>query len=318
MSPSEHDTLRPDDDRLLQRYHEANALDTARPGEGLRASVLAQARVSAPLPGQSGQVERAVRPAANEPRWAVCALGSLAMLGLVGLLVLQFDRGTPEEKELALGAPPAASSTTPDPAPADTASAPSVPGVATESAVAPSTKRENETLGEPAASAAEPEVSAPPTAPMPEPAAATAPQAPAGAAAAEGSRSALQGKPVPANAAPPAPELQAGPRERRAAESTRQDGLLPPAPSPLWQAAAAGNADQVREAIARGDDLNLADARGRTALMVAAQRGDLAMVRLLKDAGADVAHTDTEGLSAADLARLAGHADVLEALGRKP
>lgn len=60
--------------------------------------------------------------------------------------------------------------------------------------------------------------------------------------------------------------------------------------------------------------MNGADARGRTALMIAAQRGDAALVRLLLDAGADTRRTDHDGLRAIDLAQQAGHTDLLPAL----
>ena len=46
--------------------------------------------------------------------------------------------------------------------------------------------------------------------------------------------------------------------------------------------------------------------------MLAARRGDVGMVRLLQQAGADVRRTDRAGLSAIDHARRAGH----EALAR--
>ncbi len=46
-------------------------------------------------------------PAANQSRWKISALASLALAGLTGLLVLQFDRGTDEEKDLAFGQPSA-------------------------------------------------------------------------------------------------------------------------------------------------------------------------------------------------------------------
>ena len=89
-------------DPLLQRYHEANALDPARPDPALRERVLAQAREQAALNARAPAVPP--RPeAANDRIWTLRALGSLAVLGLVGLLALQFDRSPPEEREVALG-----------------------------------------------------------------------------------------------------------------------------------------------------------------------------------------------------------------------
>lgn len=89
-----------ENDPLLRRYHEANALDAARPAPELRAAVLAQARAHTSRPGQDSSRDR---PAANDPQWRWRALGSLAVLGLVGLLVLQFDRGSETERDTALG-----------------------------------------------------------------------------------------------------------------------------------------------------------------------------------------------------------------------
>ena len=70
----------------------------------------------------------------------------------------------------------------------------------------------------------------------------------------------------------------------------------------------------MREALAQGADVNGTDARGRSALMLAAQRGDAPLVRLLLDAGADPQRTDRDGLRAADLAQQAGHAALLPLL----
>ena len=92
------------EDPLLERYREANALDPARPADSVRDNVLARARVTATsLPGEARP------PVANDAFWRWRALGGLAVLGLATLVVLQFDRGTPAEREavLAPAAPPA-------------------------------------------------------------------------------------------------------------------------------------------------------------------------------------------------------------------
>ena len=67
-----------------------------------------------------------------------------------------------------------------------------------------------------------------------------------------------------------------------------------------------------RRALEQGAPINRTDAAGRTALMLAAQRGDVGMARLLLAAGADARRTDRQGVSAIDHARRAGH----EALAR--
>jgi ankyrin repeat protein len=59
--------------------------------------------------------------------------------------------------------------------------------------------------------------------------------------------------------------------------------------------------------------LDTTDAEGRTALMLAAARGDEVLVRELLQAGVDVRRVDNDNLTAADHARRAGH----EALARQ-
>jgi hypothetical protein len=115
-------------DELTRRYHEASAQDTRSPGVHVRDAVRAHAQ--AVLDGKApAQAALPQVPAANQSRWKLSLLASIALVGLTGLLVLQFERGTPEEKELVAGrgAVPAASPVAP---------APPMPPAKSDSAVA--------------------------------------------------------------------------------------------------------------------------------------------------------------------------------------
>jgi len=80
---------------------------------------------------------------------------------------------------------------------------------------------------------------------------------------------------------------------------------------PLHSAAAA---DQTRIAlalIAHGADVSVRQQGGFTPLHASAQNGNLALVRALLDHGADAAAPTDEGKTAMELARAAGHAQVV-------
>lgn len=82
------------------------------------------------------------------------------------------------------------------------------------------------------------------------------------------------------------------------------DGLTPEAI--LLKAAAAGNADKVREQLAQGVDINSKDARGYTALHKAAYSGHVVIAKLLVDSGADLEATTNHGLTPLHFATLKG------------
>ena len=123
---------RPTDDELVARYHEATALEDAAPGPDLRDAILAQAQVlawkHADTMADDGEpaideVAAGARPASAEPvfhselppppalaveaandrRWFVPAVASVAVLGLAGLLALQFGRAPADDQNVALG-----------------------------------------------------------------------------------------------------------------------------------------------------------------------------------------------------------------------
>jgi hypothetical protein len=340
------------DDRLLRRYEEANALDDARPGPALREAVLAHARsvaasrrVEAPASGRA--------PASNAHSWTLRALGSLAVLGLVGLLMLQFDRGSPEEREAAFGGP-SAPLASPPPTASERGGQPATGAIANGSSAADTSRpaapaapakpvpppSPQESADQEALTTAPAAVPEPPPAPAVRPAPPMAAPAPAPMATDNATRQAAETPAAPAAAASPeaaAPAAMArttpggpgagrnaastpdsGPdhkasRLRREAPASDRAGAAPSLP-PLLAAALQGDVEAVRRLLAAGADANARDEKGRTALMLAAGRGDAALIRLLLDAGADAQRRDSEGLSAADHATQIGHTAVLPLL----
>ena len=109
------------DDELVRRYHEASAQEGARPGAHVREAVRAHAQLVAAA-HTAGPAPTPEAPAANQARWKISALATVAVVGLTGLLMLQFERGTPEERDTAFShrraeAPAPAAQTAPAPAP---------------------------------------------------------------------------------------------------------------------------------------------------------------------------------------------------------
>ncbi|MDO9405641.1 MAG: ankyrin repeat domain-containing protein [Polaromonas sp.] len=96
----------PEDD-LARRYQEAGALDASRPSPAVRANVRAHAAALQAARASGEQVPPALqqRPAANQSRWKLSMLATFAIVAMSGLLVLQFDRGTPVEQDAAFGLP---------------------------------------------------------------------------------------------------------------------------------------------------------------------------------------------------------------------
>lgn len=84
---------------------------------------------------------------------------------------------------------------------------------------------------------------------------------------------------------------------------------------PLLKMAALGGVDAaVRLHLKRGADVNATDEKGRSALILAAQRGHARTCRLLLEAGADDALTDVDGLDALAHAEPRLHTEVVLAL----
>jgi ankyrin repeat protein len=85
---------------------------------------------------------------------------------------------------------------------------------------------------------------------------------------------------------------------------------------PINQAAWGGHAGVIRLLLAGGAKVDAPEDEGQTALLIAAYRGDLDVVRLLLEAGADRSYRATAGVAgdfvgtAEEIAVKAGHVDV--------
>ena len=279
------------DDRLLQRYREANALDMARPGPALRETVLAHARSAAASRAENAAPQ--THAAANDSVWSWKAFGSLAVIGLVGLLLLQFDRGTPDELEAALGTgvshpnvQPAPAATAPAAESALPSTAPTVPQprvVAPPSGRVPVFPQQAPDLRPDAAQRSRPASAAPPVA-IGQAAEAERPAEAAAVAPAASADTALRPEP-PAMAAAPAPAAKAAAARAPMPMAPTAPAATPPAPTPaLAEAQGAAPAPASRnatEGLSRERrEVTTADPAAATApLFAAIAAGDLNAVR---------------------------------------
>ena len=122
-------------DDLLQRYADAVAQDDRRPSDRVRAAVRAHAKmqVAQTAPVDAGVVKQR-QQAANQSKWTLSLVASIAMVALTGLLVVQIQHGTPEDREVAFGGPPPS-----NPLPAAAPDAGRAPAVASVAAPAQNT-----------------------------------------------------------------------------------------------------------------------------------------------------------------------------------
>jgi hypothetical protein len=330
---------RPDDnDELIRRYREAGAQDMRRPSPQIGEAVRAHARMTAA--SKAAGPAPSPTPAANQSRWKISLLASIALAGLTGLVVLQFDRGTADEQEIALGrqAPAVASPSpaSPPPAVADATVArsdtPAARPATPTTRAAPGSGRPAPATASPVP-AAESAPSIPPPAAQPAPAPArerraelmrdeasekamppTATQAMARAAAPAPAPAPAPAAPAPAPAAAaraPALRTPAPAQESLAAQAPRSTAALAAA---LHQAARAGQVADLEALLQQGAPVNAPDGSGRTALSLGVIHGHSALVRRLLALGANPALVDSDGLDALQHARRLGREDMVRLL----
>jgi len=304
------ESQKPTQDTLLRLYEQASAEDPRRPAPQVADAIRKHARVmlaagdASDAPAQSAA--HVAQASANQPRWKTSLLASVAVIGLAGMLFLQFDRGTPQEQDLVRGqaapnvrAPiPSQDQGTQAAMPSGTlAQAPgSGPAVVASATIGRSTPAPP--LGR--AKSAEPQKSQPAV-----PASGDATRSDA-----QGGTQRLAKAPVPGA---PAAELR--------------EILPPPAPAParaqarpapaltLTEIARASRVDALAAILASGAAIDGRDADGRTPLMLAAIHGHREMVRQLLAAGADPHLRDPSDQTAAQLALAAGHMQIADLIG---
>jgi len=271
---------------LDEIYRRASALDPSRPSEAMRRRVLEHAAALAARP----------RPAANRARWRPAIFGTLAAAALAGLLVMPrvFNPHPPAES-------------------ADTTAPAKVPPV-----VAPPPLASPAPLASPPPLAgAPPFASAPPLADAPSMNAAPAPPPISPPQAAAGSRAI-----APTDASrKAASRVDALAQSGAAAENPIASAQLSSPPTDpsaaLRRAAETGDVQRLRAILGAAQvRIDAPDARGRTALMLAASRGQAESVEVLLAHGADPNAVDANGTTPLKAALAADQPAIAGALRR--
>ena len=266
-------------DSLLQRYRRASGDEPVAPAPAVREAILAESRRIA-AQNQAEPLPFDKRPAANEPRWRLAALGTCAAALLAVLLIA--PRYPPPSA-------PGALTSANDAAPA---AQPAAPQSAAEDATAPQPSPAVSAYAQSRAiSSFKPSQGA-------ASAAATPPQF-----TARNRRLAVQ------NYASAAQKLET--QDLAAAPAAGAPRAQPPA---LLSAVASADRRQILSALDQGAAVDEADGFGRTPLMLAVQAGEAQVVQLLLQRGADPTIADRSGRTPVEQARLAHRTDIVKLL----
>ena len=309
-------------DALVQHYLEASAQDPRRPPDRVREAVRAHAHavITARTPAAAvSTIANAIdRPAANQSSWQLSLLASVALAGITGLLVLQFERAPPEEREAALGvaaprrdsdsvsAAPTLPPRAPAVAPTPPSASPKVPAPAQANPVPPAAKplparSTGSDQEKPVSEAATQELAM-----SARPADASVLEHPAPLMRSSRADAAAQAK------SSSSPSSAANSPENDNENSTKNSAVsraMTPAPQTkardlqglqqaMLQAARAGNTAQLESLVQQGAALNGVDGTGRTALIWAAINNHTGTAHKLLALGVDKAVKDRDGLSA--------------------
>lgn len=310
-------------DELMERYADAVAHDASRPSARVRDAVLSHARLLAESRCADAAAATVVKPgtnAANQSKWTMSLVASVVLVGFTGLMVVQIDRGTPADREVALGNPRQSAS---------------IPVVATAPVV--STAPEQNVV----IAVAPKRTLTPAPAPRPLPAGEAttarqevhqdatgqvassienserrvpmAPQAMADSMASVAAQKALA-PPAFETDAPPAPPAQPAPLVAAARSRELGTNKAVARPTAFFEAARTGQVATIDTWLKNGVPVNTRDNNGDTALMIAVAHQQVAVVKKLLAMGADPSLINRHGQTAMELARGLQRPDLVEML----
>lgn len=320
-------------DPLLVRYREASETDKRQPAAAVREAVLKAAALDAEKRRQDS------RHAANDSYWNWRAVAGIAVIGLAGLLFLQFERASVSERDILMsdsgrpgmstGSGQGESALPPAKEDKQKSTFASAPGA--EAVQAPAPANDAASMGKPAEAIGQmsmarrgetpemakrsinrnAELANPPSIQDAQDSAVPAP-APAPVQSKEAA-SVLAEAEVPAK---PKSESSVAASAPAAPAALATSAAAVASPSTPAERARRTGPEALERWMQHGGDPNERNEDGLTLLMQAAKSGRLDLVERLLAAGADRQLKDPKGLTASDHARQAGHDAIVQRLSR--